>query len=536
MNQDDISSVDYKEWNFCRCCRKTGCFKDITAEYDYSDQKEIYEDMLKNTFDIQVNPALAHHQQTIYFLSFNTQISQQKTNGMNPQCRQICEDCILRLRDASSFKHMVLESEKLFLECIQSSHCLESKSAVNALKLELIKVENLAVTSDDYVKSDDDTAFDDDEILANIKLELNRSNDLSHSLAPLKPKRSRKLTAPKTSNSKDSEKQKDWTKIAERRGNGPILREISLKLLANSTMCVFQWNKSRYRCFCCKEPFSDMSTLRNHTAEHHTLENIEKKIILQQNRLVKVEISHLHCRLCDKQLENLEVLRQHLSTDHNMTFTLKEDLLVPFKIQNGNLHCQICLESFNKFRLLNIHMNKHYQKQVCHICGAGFSNLVFLNLHKTRSHRPLSCKHCDLIFTTRIEKKSHDADVHGVIFERKLRFPCPYCKERFYQENFRVQHLVECHGMAKPEYRCNVCSKVFITRSLCNNHLKNVHMKEKNHECNVCHNFFYTKSDVLRHKVTHTGEKKFSCEVCNGPFATKDSLRRHMKRTHGGLN
>lgn len=329
------------------------------------------------------------------------------------------------------------------------------------------------------------------------------------------------------------DRKEDWSKIAERRGNGPILRENSLKLLANSTMCVFQWNKSRYRCFCCKEPFSDMNMLKQHTNNTHTLENIKKKIILQQNRLVKVEVSSLFCKICNHPSRNLGDLRDHLTT-HDITFELKEDLLVPFKIET-DLRCQICSENFTVFRLLNIHMNKHYQKQVCHICGAAFSNLVFLNLHKTRSHRPLRCKECDEQFNNKIEKKHHEIHVHNIKYERKLRFPCPYCSDRFFQENFRVIHLVEKHGLPKPDHKCLICDKSFVTKSLCNNHMKNVHMKEKNHECDVCHNLFYTKSDVARHRVTHTGEKRFSCTLCSNLFATKDSLRRHMKRTHVGL-
>lgn len=332
-----------------------------------------------------------------------------------------------------------------------------------------------------------------------------------------------------------TERSKDWMKIAERRGNGPILRENSLKLLENSTICVFQWNKSRYRCFCCQEPFADMSALREHTESNHTLRNIEKIIILQQNKLVKVEISSLFCKLCNKPLEDLKSLKSHLESTHDVQFSLNEDLLVPFKLEAGNLQCQLCFENFRLFRLLNIHMNKHYQKQVCHICGAGFSNLVFLNLHKSRTHRPQLCKACGMEFANRLEKRDHDVAVHDLKIERKLRFPCPYCDERFLHENFRVAHLVEKHGLKKPEYKCLVCGKIYITKSLCNTHIKNVHMKEKIHECNLCTMRFYTKSDVNRHRVTHTGEKNFTCSFCNNLFATKDSLRRHLKRTHINL-
>lgn len=323
----------------------------------------------------------------------------------------------------------------------------------------------------------------------------------------------------------------NWLKIAERRGPGPILRNNSLKLIENSTMFVFQWNKSRYYCYICKEPFIEISSLKEHY-ETHSLENLERKIINEQNRLVKVEISTLNCLKCYENFNKIEDLQQHLINKHNMEFPLHDNLLVPFKIQSEGLKCQICSENFRGFRLLNIHMNKHYQNHVCHICGASFTNLVFLNLHKSRSHKTYHCLECDLNFDKQTDKKNHDISVHNVKFERKSRFPCQYCDERFFQENLKIQHLVEKHGMDKPNHKCPLCPKHFITKSLCNNHVRNVHKKEKKHECDICHNIFYTKSDVMRHRVTHTGEKKFSCDSCNTLFATKDSLTRHIKRAH----
>ncbi|XP_045781387.1 zinc finger protein 62-like [Maniola jurtina] len=325
--------------------------------------------------------------------------------------------------------------------------------------------------------------------------------------------------------------EKDWSKIAERRGPGPILRENSLKLIENSTMFVFQYNKSWYSCYCCKETFPDMIQLRDHTENAHNLQDIEKRIISQQNKLLKVEISFLKCKICDQNLTTLPEFRQHLQDTHTMEFGHGQDLLMPYKLQTEGLKCQICTESFYNFRLLNMHMNKlHFQNHICDVCGASFANLVFLNLHKTRSHRKIRCEVCNLSFVSRSDKKDHDMNEHNVQFVRRQRFPCPYCNERFFQENFKMVHLVEKHGMVKPEHKCSLCAKVFITKALLNNHVKNVHKKERKHECDVCQNVFYTRSDLLRHRVTHTGEKKFSCALCNCPFATKDSLRRHMKR------
>ncbi|CAG9789585.1 unnamed protein product [Diatraea saccharalis] len=457
--------------------------------------------------------------------------------------RLICDDCIEQLRRSFSFKTMVTNNERMLRQYLDSVQHYDASKPMTEVPLNVpVKLEALPEEDDNYHQDNGmDGSCSDNDVLADIKIEsitCSTEAPIGTKMPKKRKSQERKVKMKKckikSEDSLNRDVSKDWSKIVERRGNGPLLRENSLKLLANSTICVFQWNKSRYRCFCCKEPFSDLNSLKDHTNSQHAIEDIEKKIILQQNRLVKVEVSSILCKLCTKQLNSLTDLRQHLK-EHGLRFVPEEDLLVPFKI-NGQLQCQLCSENFSVFRLLNIHMNKHFQKQVCHICGTGFSNLVFLNLHKTRSHRPLTCKQCDLVFKSRSEKRSHDVNVHGVKFERKLRFPCPYCQERFFQENFRVQHLVEKHGMKKPEHKCSVCAKVFITKSLCNNHIKSVHMKEKSHECDICHNLFYTKSDVMRHRVTHTGEKKYACSVCNSPFATKDSLRRHMKRTHVVMN
>ncbi|KPJ14220.1 Zinc finger protein 836 [Papilio machaon] len=272
-----------------------------------------------------------------------------------------------------------------------------------------------------------------------------------------------------------------------------------------------------------------MDELREHT-ESHTLKELEDKIISQQNKMVKVEISQLFCKLCKKQLNNLEELRNHLK-NHDIQFNLVDDLLMPFKI-NRDLRCQLCNEPFDSFYRLNIHMHRHYKKHICPICGTTFSNSVLLTLHKNRSHRIWRCVLCDVTFPSNAEKKCHDVSMHQKQIVKKLRFPCRYCQERFSQENNRIQHLVDAHGLPKPEHKCQICSKVFITRSLRNNHVKNVHQKEKNIECDICHRLFYAKSDVTRHKVTHTKEKKVACELCDTLFATKDSLRKHVRRIH----
>ncbi|XP_069363783.1 zinc finger protein ZIPIC-like isoform X9 [Maniola hyperantus] len=568
----------------CRCCLSEGCYKDISTEYFWMGKREVYSEMLSETFDLS--------------------ISYSKSGGPNSQSRLICEPCIARLRDAADFKRQVQECEKTFMSCLDPVTALSDLQAVLELdkevKVEMVMKEEKRHSDDDF---DDAPDFGDDDdyddlddqpltklaskipkkeavdvldLLDNAKITAKRKSSSKIKSQSSKKSKSKQIATsskekPEPKKKKDpvsretqadskskgiievfrkrllegvdeeligseencnqGKTEKDWSKIVERRGPGPILRENSLKLIENSTMFVFQYNKSWYSCYCCKETFPDMIQLRDHTENEHTLQDIEKRIISQQNKLLKVEISLLKCKICEKNLNTLPEFREHLQDIHSMKFGHGQDLLMPYKLQTEGLKCQLCSESFYNFRILNMHMNKlHFQNHICDVCGASFANLVFLNLHKTRSHKKIRCENCDLNFVSRSDKKHHDTNAHNVRFVRKKRFPCPYCDERFFQENFKMEHLVEKHGMVKPEHKCSLCAKVFITKALLNNHVKNVHKKERKHECDVCQNVFYTKSDLLRHRVTHTGEKKFSCALCNCPFATKDSLRRHMKR------
>ncbi|XP_075989354.1 uncharacterized protein LOC142985205 [Anticarsia gemmatalis] len=128
------SVVDLVQSNVCRCCLSSGCFKDISSEYYYSGQKEVYENMLKDTFNIQ--------------------LLQQDIEGYTSQ---ICEECIQKLREAYTFKNMVIQSEQRLAEIIDRIKCNERDKLQNELKLEEIKAESPVM---DYCED----SFDDDGI------------------------------------------------------------------------------------------------------------------------------------------------------------------------------------------------------------------------------------------------------------------------------------------------------------------------------------------------------------------------------------
>lgn len=46
--------------SMCRCCASEGAFKDVKSTYHWMGEEEIYADMLRDCFDINVSLLLQH--------------------------------------------------------------------------------------------------------------------------------------------------------------------------------------------------------------------------------------------------------------------------------------------------------------------------------------------------------------------------------------------------------------------------------------------------------------------------------------------
>ncbi|CAG5057416.1 unnamed protein product [Parnassius apollo] len=131
----------------CRCCLAEGCYKDISTEYFWMGKREVYAEMLAETFDLS--------------------IAYSQSGGPNSNSRLICEPCISRLRDAADFKRQVVECEKMFLQHLDPSSSSITAVEITAeeiedekeLKIELVKEEKLG-SDEDF---DDEPHFGDDD-------------------------------------------------------------------------------------------------------------------------------------------------------------------------------------------------------------------------------------------------------------------------------------------------------------------------------------------------------------------------------------
>lgn len=113
--------------------------------------------------------------------------------------------------------------------------------------------------------------------------------------------------------------------------------------------------------------------------------------------------------------------------------------------------------------------------------------------------------------------------------KKKYRYPvkssvCPHCGKVFMTKHINV-HILSHTGI-RP-YKCNECSKTFITEHFLKVHQK-IHTAPKMFKCDVCIASFITKMALKLHTLVHTEEKQFTCEVCSKAFKRKCALQRHL--------
>ena len=59
-----------------------------------------------------------------------------------------------------------------------------------------------------------------------------------------------------------------------------------------------------------------------------------------------------------------------------------------------------------------------------------------------------------------------------------------------------------------PEYECEICDKVFNTKSALTSH-KRIH--KEYHKCEICDKCFTGSQALIEHERIHTGENPFEC-------------------------
>ncbi|XP_063371311.1 zinc finger protein 320-like [Cydia amplana] len=505
-----------RQLDLCRCCLAVGCDKDISEEYEEDGRKEIYSDMLLDTFNI--------------FISYE---------DVGGKC-QICEDCISRLRESAAFKAQVIEAGKAITQKLKNTRIeSEGDEVVRAdenIKMEVCEEVELSYEDFDFTQftggNDDDEIYiiklEDGSCVAGAGDEISaladnlRRNEITRGLlgseVSVKTPKHKPVLKPKKEKPK-----KTQTEVTQRHLD---MRANSLKLVRNSNMCLFKAGRGKFSCFYCFQSYPDMTQLREHSKTHsHTKELVIKINPVSHLCYKKADISSLHCARCLEPCESIEALQQHLTIIHDFTFSDDGHLLIPFKLDNGN-YCAICNLLCNTFVFLSMHMNSHFPNYVCETCGAAYINFKNLDVHRRVVHLR-KCKKCLQDNCTCKEVKLGGRHNSRMCLECNITFKYSY----LYKE-----HNYQVHGAKRPIATCNICAKTFLTPNNLKLHVRRIHNAERNHVCRICDMSFFTAHGMRKHiRRTHTDVeiKPYSCDYCACKFKMKYSLSKHLKNRHG---
>ncbi|XP_063390678.1 zinc finger protein 26-like [Cydia fagiglandana] len=489
----------------CRCCLKAGKHRDVFKVYYCDGTREVYFDIFLECFNV--------------FLS----ISSGNSN-------LICADCIQKLRDASNFRKMVVDAEKQ-LHFMKDPADFETQQEVTLVKLEPddgynymeIEYKDVNVPPDLEIKQEGERRRKEEE--------RKEKADDDHDYMEIEFKDGKKTRSKNVKallrRELESKKKSDQNHVTEKTAH---VHNAQL-ILEHSNVTAFK-GKSRVGlpCFFCKDLFDNIEELRTHQKEHKK-SDMKKSLnsLSPYCFIVNIDITDLKCTLCDANLNTLEDFKCHLESKHNKKFyTEYEDRVIPFKVPMGNNYiCQICGLKFESFGSIERHMNGHFRNYNCDKCDRGFVTNHRLNTHIKTIHveGSFQCDNCMKVFSSQQKLKSHVDTVHKML----KRFKCTKCPERFTAYFKRYQHLVEIHGQAELEYKCNVCDKVYRKKSMLSQHMKRDHLEERSVQCEICFSNFFSRKELNMHMVKHNGARTFECAVCKKAYARKKTLTEHMR-------
>ncbi|XP_072943188.1 uncharacterized protein [Epargyreus clarus] len=544
----------------CRCCNVEGHHRDLLKEYTTNGAREIYYNMFMECFNL--------------FLSTTPGLSQ-----------VICWSCIVRLRDAVAFRTLVATTEQTLLNSLANKdtvfinvpiqHDLEAELVVKREVMREVKQEPLLNEVDqetqeaqdngldgDYTDDSEDLLDENDESNVDVSEALVDTGALvegeAEFVAKFQPSNFRlptrttlyanslsgfvnhldmlkgKLIFPKTLERLIDESEHeiiyDHKKVYLTEKMAHIMNASTL--LQNSNATPFKSkNRFGFPCYYCRSVYENLEKLKGHQVKMHRKAEL-KKILSGYGAeclVVYADVTDLKCTICDENIPKLSDLKSHLIKIHDKKmYTEYPDRVIPFKLSPTNVYeCQVCGFSFETFGSIERHMNVHFRNYVCKECGTGFVTKYRLKVHTKSMHIEgnFPCEDCKKVFTTQQKHKNHVDTVHKMV----KRFKCPKCPERFSEYFRRQKHLVEVHGVAPLQYKCNVCDKTFDRRYTLSRHMKRDHLEERDFQCQLCTYKCFTNNELRVHMIKHNGERVHECSVCKKSYARKKTLREHMR-------
>ncbi|XP_023939819.2 zinc finger protein 709 isoform X1 [Bicyclus anynana] len=578
----------------CRCCLSEGCYKDISTEYFWMGKREVYSEMLSDTFDLS--------------------ISYSKSGGPNSASRLICEPCIGRLRDAAEFKRQVQECEKTFVQCLDPVTALADMQVTLELekevKVEMVKEEKMRLSDDDdygaHDYGDDDDDYDDldDQPLTKLASKIPKKEDVDvldlldnakvtekrKSSTKVKGQPSKKSKCKQTAGSSKQQKPepkkkkgptKDSEELKEKETNQKMrlfersvkqnpLRQNAVMVLKYSTAIPFKTRFNRILCSYCYIVFENIEALRDHMKTKHAKVDHNSAFYKVVDDL-KIDISNFKCKLCMQDVDSVETFMTHLLRDHGKAVNFE----IPFGVlpyrQNevGEWLCLYCKKKFEGFSEMNGHLRSHATIFTCDQCSA-----TFLSYHGLKQHeRGFRCDKSG--YKPRYGLAVRQRRNTEIILQCSTAWPfrtwgqnfnCSLCRVQANDPDGLRAHMACRHAnfdiklvfsrKLRKEYlkldltdlKCKLCFIAIDSLEDLLSHLKDIHKQPIDDDvelsgvmpfklrdgstwhCAICKSQFSDFSALNKHTVEHF--QKYVCDTCGEGFITEAALRAHAKIPH----
>lgn len=331
-----------------------------------------------------------------------------------------------------------------------------------------------------------------------------------------------------------------------------------------------------YKCCYCETQYLNPANLKIHTLENHT--DVHKAFFMKYNMdryVVRLDITLLKCKICDKNFDALDQLMEHLKIEHRKKiYSDIKSHIIPFKFETDTPQCCICMTAFTKYKILVEHMNLHLRNYICEVCDLGFVNSISLANHKlTHKDKSSIITNSEVtLVSIRGEIHKHRSNIHEIMLWSNatpirrygdVGYMCAYCEEQYVDPAALKEHTLDTHKNIQEAYfmnykltrfivqlditslQCNICNQHFNAIEEIMDHLRVDHQKQiytdiKNHiipfkfetntlQCCVCTTTLSKFSMLVEHMNIHY--KNYICDLCNEGFINSIRFTNH-KLTH----
>ncbi|XP_068625817.1 uncharacterized protein [Battus philenor] len=375
----DIWTLDR---DLCRCCHAEGIFNNLAEPRGRNAQKEIYSDMLKDCFEINILPVPG----TLCEITYT-----------------ICEACILRLKDAFDFMKQVQKCEEKFKDFYNRDAIKAARENSNGTDIKVEMPEYISDCKDDYPMDyeEDFINFDNDEprkeeILPKVVI-AKKGKGTSKAKAKIK-------TDPqKKESSCDKE---DTTDVAVRK------KDANIEAVRNLEMGVDSQANKYFGCKTCGKNFKRRELFMQHYLHVH----------------LKLRPKLRACHVCDTKFA------PHLRAEH---FEKVHGVPAP--------SCGACGKKFSFPNQVLAHQKIYHmgeKNHKCNICNVFFNSSNALAKHKiTHSAvRNFACQFCEKTF-----KWNNNLKIHIRMHLNDRRHVCEVCHEAFVQRSSLRYHIMKRH-------------------------------------------------------------------------------------------